>query len=673
MVYLQHVSNRRPAVTIGDVAKAAGVSRATVSRVMNGRSTVAADIAERVREAAEQLSYRPSNAARNLALGRTRTVALVMPDVGNPVFQQILHGVMAAADEDGYRVLVADTAEDQSQEAAIALEARLRCDALVLVSPRMPDEDLRKLIPDVEPVVLLNRQAPPPPGGDGTAAAARQVNDVLAPSLLVDYEGAAVQVIEHLVALGHTRLAYLAGPGASASDGQRREGIRRALERHPRLDVQEIPAGPDIAAGHAATGAVLDGRATAAVAFNDLVAFGLLAGLNEAGVAVPADISVAGFDDIDLARYATPALTTVVVPQAELGRHAWKELAAVMDDDAQPARSARFTTELEVRASTGPVPVRPERVHATDRAVPAGAADRPATSADDGAAASSDTTLTWGEEQDAIVLHGPAGTPLARRESGERIPPVHAPRPYLHPVHTLGGTPLTDSGPVDHRHHYGVGMAVADVNGTSHWGGRTFIEHVGPTLLQNHGRQVTGELRPTGASLTERLAWLDEHGGRQLTEERTLTARLLEDGWALDWHSTLHATHGPLEIRSPATNGRPGAGYGGLFWRLPIADSTRVLSVGGEGETLAHGSSSPWIAFVQRHGDRPTTLVLAQPGTVRPWFVRSAEYPGACPALAWDAPLVVPDGGSVSTGLVAGLFDAELDAAEAAAVAEAIV
>ncbi|WP_246012561.1 DUF6807 family protein [Myceligenerans xiligouense] len=672
---------RRPAVTIGDVATAAGVSRATVSRVMNGRSTVAADIAERVREAAESLSYRPSTAARNLALGRTRTVALVMPDVGNPVFQQILHGVMAAADQDGYRVLVADTAEDQSQEAAIALEARLRCDALVLVSPRMPDADLARLVPDVEPVVVLNRQVPPPPGQNGRTGRAPA-----APSLVVDYEDAAVQVIEHLVSLGHRRLVYLAGPGASASDAQRRAGIRRALEGHPTLDVREIPAGPDIAAGHAATGAVLAGRATAAVAFNDLVAFGLLAGLNEAGVAVPADISVAGFDDIDLARYATPALTTVAVPQSELGRHAWKELAAVMDDDAQPARSARFTTELEVRASTGPAPVGPERVHATDRAVPAGAAGHPDTAGDAPGAARppSDTTFAWEESPDALVLLGPGGTPLARRETGERVPPVHAPRPYLHPVHTLGGTALTDSGPVDHRHHYGVGMAVADVNGTSHWGGRTFIEHVGPTLLQNHGRQVARDLRPDGDTLTETVTWLDEHGGRQLVEDRRVTARLLapfqdvtaditHTGWVLDWRSVLHASDGPLEIRSPATNGRPGAGYGGLFWRLPIADETRVLSVGGEGETLAHGSSSPWLAFVQRHGDRPTTLVLAQPGTARPWFARSAEYPGACPALAWDAPLLVPDGGAVQVGLVAALFDAELGPAEAAAVAGAIV
>src|SRR5690606_1697746 len=160
---------------------------------------------------------------------------------------------------------------------------------------------------------------------------------------------------------------------------------------------------------HAAAPAVLATRATAAVAINDLVAFGLLAGLNEAGGAVPADVSVVGFDDnapsryatpaptdvavreaalrrdrrrelpprlddIALSRYATPALTTVAVPQAELGRHAWRELHAVIDDDAHPARSARFTPSLEVRGSTGPVPQGPERVHVTDDGTPA---DRP--------------------------------------------------------------------------------------------------------------------------------------------------------------------------------------------------------------------------------------------------------------------------------------------------------
>lgn len=671
----QRAGQRRVVATIGDVAAAAGVSRATVSRVMNGRSTVDAAIAERVRDAAAELSYRPSNAARSLALGRTQTVALVVPDLGNPVFQQILRGVMDGAAEDGYRVLVADTVEDDQQEGAIALEARMRCDALVLVSPRIGDAELRALVADVEPVVLVNREA----GG-------------AAPSLVVDYEDAAVQVIEHLVALGHRRVVYLGGPVRSASDEMRRAGLARARAEHPDLEILDLPAGPDIQAGHAAAPAVLATRATAAVAFNDLVAFGLLAGLNEAGVAVPADISVAGFDDIELSRYATPALTTVAVPQAELGRHAWRELHAVIDDDAHPARSARFTPGLEVRGSTGPVPQGPERVHVTDD----GGTDAVVGRREEIPTVPPTAAPTWslpaGTAGDAIVLSCGDGLELARHDTGARMPKVHARRPYLHPVHTLAGVPLTDVSPVDHRHHYGVGIAVPDVNGTSHWGGRTFIEDVGPTLLKNHGRQSStgvrveaapdatapGESGGAGETLVEDVLWSDEHGAPQLREERRITACLLPrpagtdaaPGWVLDWRSTLHADHGPLEIRSPATNGRPGAGYGGLFWRLPIAESTTVLSAAGTGETRAHGSTSPWVAFVQRQGGRSTTLLLVQPEQVRPWFLRSAEYPGACPALAWDAPLLVPDGGSVRLGLVAVLLDSALTGTAAAALAE---
>ena len=658
--------------TIGDVAAAAGVSRATVSRVMNGRSTVDATIAERVREAAAGLSYRPSNAARSLALGRTQTVALVVPDLGNPVFQQILRGVMDGAAEDGYRVLVADTVEDDQQEGAIALEARMRCDALVLVSPRIGDAELSALIADVEPVVLVNRET----GG-------------AAPSLVVDYEDAAHQVVEHLVSLGHRRMVYLGGPVRSASDELRRAGLDRARKRHTDLEIIDLPAGPDIQAGHSAAPAVLATRATAAVAFNDLVAFGLLAGLNEAGVAVPADISVAGFDDIELSRYATPALTTVAVPQAELGRHAWRELHSVIDDDAHPARSARFTPSLEVRGSTGPVPQGTERVHVTDDDGVVVAVHR-----EEVPAVPPTVPPTWSvpvdPDADAVVLTCD-GLELVRRDAGDRMPKVHARRPYLHPVHTLAGVPLTDVSPVDHRHHYGVGIAVPDVNGTSHWGGRTFIEDVGPTLLKNHGRQTSQGVRveaaPTaraagagaqaGEVLVEDVLWADEHGDPQLREERRVTARLLPQspgsaaapGWVLDWRSTLHADHGPLEIRSPATNGRPGAGYGGLFWRLPIAESTSVLSAAGAGENRAHGSSSPWVAFVQQQGGRSTTLLLVQPGQVRPWFLRSAEYPGACPALAWDSPLLVPEGGSVQLDLVAVLLDTALTSSTAAALA----
>ena len=647
---------RRPSVTIADVAAAAGVSRATVSRVMNGRSTVDPAIAARVQEAAIDLNYRPSNVARSLSLGRTETVALVVPDLGNPVFQQILRGVTSAAAEDGYRVLVADAAEDPSEEAAIAREARMRCDALILVAPRMPGTALDALLPLVSPAAVINRPVEHPS----------------TPSLVIDYEDATVQVVEHLVGLGHRRLAYLAGPRAAATDVARRTGLATALERHPDLEIVELPVGADLASGHAAAGEVLASRATAVVAYNDLVAFGLLAALNEAGVAVPGDISVAGYDDIDLARYATPGLTTVSVPQAELGRQAWRELHAVIDDDAHAASTTRFTARLEARSSTGPVPRSIARA-AVREPEPAAAPEADAV----------DPGPTWSVEQHEIVLrHTRDRVPLARYVDGERLPAIHSPRPYLHPVHSLAGVPLTESEPVDHRHHYGVSVAVPDVNGTSFWGGRTFVADVGPTLLPNHGRQVSThtEVDPLAPHvLHDTVRWDDEHGDPLLDEQRRLGARLLDDGtWVLDWRTTLHASYQPLEIRSPATNGRPGAGYGGVFWRAPMSQSTVVLSQAGEGEALAHGSTSPWVAYVQQHHDpyaqpheqdRPTTLLLAQTSPPRPWFLRAAEYPGAGPALAWDTPLVVPAGGTVETGVVAALVDRALDHDEAAALA----
>ncbi|WP_308009956.1 DUF6807 family protein [Isoptericola luteus] len=633
------------------MASAAGVSRATVSRVMNGRSTVDPAITARVQEAAIELNYRPSNIARSLSIGRTTTVALVVPDLANPVFQQILRGVSTAAATDGYRVLVADSAEDPSQEASIARDARQRCDALLLVSPRMPTAELDALLLDVEPAVVINREIAHPS----------------IPSLVVDYADATVQLVEHLAGLGHRRLAYLGGPRLAATDAARRQGIALVRERRPELEIVELDTGADLAAGHAAADAVLASRVTGVVAFNDLVAFGLLAALNELGVAVPKDISVAGYDDIDLARYATPGLTTAAVPQDELGKHAWRELHAVIDDESHPATTTRFSARLEVRTSTGTVPQQIARAQVTEAGpTPDGATEEAV-----------EQVPTWAAEGDAMVLHRSRDrVALARYENGSRLPTIHSPRPYLHPVHSLAGVPLTDAGPVDHRHHYGVGVAVPDVNGTSHWGGRTYVADVGPTLLPNHGRQVS-----TGVSvdplaphlLVDSLEWRDEHGEPQLDERRRIGARLLDDGWVLEWRTTLHATGGPLEIRSPATNGRPGAAYGGVFWRLPKAERTTVLSAGGPGEEHAHGSTSPWVAFVQLHrdrdGDRETTTLLTQTSPARHWFLRAAEYPGACPALVWDTPLLVPAGGTVETGVVAALLDRALDQDEAAELA----
>lgn len=322
------------AATIADVAVAAAVSQATVSRVVNGKSSVDPAIARRVLDVVEALGYRPSLTARNLARGSTQTVAVVVPDLGNPMFQEVLRSVTHAAAAAGYRVLVADSQESPADEPELAAEARRRCDALVLVAPRMSEGELAELLPLLSPVVLVNRSV------------------AGVPDVAVDYAAGALAAVEHLAALGHTRIAYLAGPPSSESNRRRLEGLERARSRHPSVVVETIGCGATIDDGATAVDRLAD--ATAVVAFNDLVAFGLLAALRDRGVDVPARLSVIGFDDIEFARYATPPLTTVAVPRRELGARAWDALFAEIAGGA-PAMPVLFTPALVVRASTGPV------------------------------------------------------------------------------------------------------------------------------------------------------------------------------------------------------------------------------------------------------------------------------------------------------------------------------
>jgi hypothetical protein len=253
------------------------------------------------------------------------------------------------------------------------------------------------------------------------------------------------------------------------------------------------------------------------------------------------------------------------------------------------------------------------------------------------------------------------GAAVAEYSAGADLPARHSPRPYLHPVRSLAGIELTEVAPTDHPHHYGVSMAVADVDGTSHWGGRTFVADTGSTMLDNHGRQERRTVSADDDRIEETLTWYDAAGDPQLTESRSIRARPVPGltAWALTWTSVLTAPeNADVIIGSPATNGRAGAGYGGIFWRLPNRPGTEVLSVAGAGEELAHGSTSPWLALNQRDGDARVGLVLSQPADVaRPWFVRATEYAGAGPMLAADSVLTIEAGTSITTSLVAVLLD----------------
>ncbi len=224
-----------------------------------------------------------------------------------------------------------------------------------------------------------------------------------------------------------------------------------------------------------------------------------------------------------------------------------------------------------------------------------------------------------------------AGRPVGRYTGLPELPPRHSPRPYLHPVTTLAGTAVTELSPADHTHHLGVGVAIPDVEGHNFWGGRTYVRDQGPTELDNHGaqRHIAYQLRdPDG--FVEELRWM-VGGAELLRERRTVAAAELTDtAWALDFTFSLtNTTAGPLSIGSPATNGRPGAAYGGFFWRAKKeSGAPDVFTAAVEGEASVHGHRADWLALA----GATWTLVFAgatEQTRRDPWFVRADEYPGS--------------------------------------------
>ncbi|GIF66774.1 oxidoreductase [Asanoa ishikariensis] len=240
---------------------------------------------------------------------------------------------------------------------------------------------------------------------------------------------------------------------------------------------------------------------------------------------------------------------------------------------------------------------------------------------------------------------------------------IQGPRPYLHPVRTLGGTAVTDFAPDDHIWHLGVSVAMQDVGGANLWGGRTYVRDRGYTWLDDHGEIVhtgwlptdngvrnsmkwrdqggsvppTGGEVPAGQSLGNTMEWRDKDGAVLLTEKRRLSAKKAPHGWELAIDFTLSAAR-PVSLGSPATNGRPdGAGYGGFFWRAAPGE-THTFTEDADSEEQVNGSAAPWLALT---GPGPYTLVFRGLDGDDRWFVRTGIYPGVCAALAFDHPLLV--------------------------------
>jgi LacI family transcriptional regulator len=303
---------------------------------MNGQATVAPDLVLRVKNAALALEYAPSAVARSLALGRTATIALIVPDLSNPMFQDILRNLSLAAGENGHRLLIAESNEHVEDEEGLAIEARRRCDGVVLAAPRLPTADLERLAPQLAPLVLINRKL----HGSGV------------PSLWVDHAAGVSDLVSHLLSLGHRKIVYLAGPPVAMSNHERLTALQRLSDGGKQFELIEIPCGAMFDNGHAAAAEVMGTGATAVVAYNDMVAFGALSGLHELGILVPDQISITGFDDIPFARFTTPPLTTAAVPTESLGRQAWERLRDQLEGHTT-RQETDFRPRLLVRGSTG--------------------------------------------------------------------------------------------------------------------------------------------------------------------------------------------------------------------------------------------------------------------------------------------------------------------------------
>ena len=321
--------------TIYDVARAAGVAASTVSRAFSRPGRVNAATAERIRQVAADMGYRTNPMARALLTGKTSMIALLISDITNPYYLEIIRGAQAAAAEAGFTMLLADAQESDRLERQALERAIPTVEGIVLTSTRMSDSAIR-MAAKQRPTVVLNRA----------------LADI--PSVATDHRYGMFQAVDHLSALGHDHFTYLAGPQAAWADGIRWTSLREVAGQRG-FRVHRIgPYAPTVAGGVAAVEDFRQRPTSAVIAYNDLVALGFLRGMAAAGARVPADVSVIGFDNIFGTDLVTPGLTTVAAPLRTLGLTAVRNLLALIDGAHPTAREpVMLPSKLVIRESTG--------------------------------------------------------------------------------------------------------------------------------------------------------------------------------------------------------------------------------------------------------------------------------------------------------------------------------
>ncbi len=332
---------------IYEVAKRAGVSTATVSRVLSRPDVVAPETRRKVMQAVERLGYEPNYAAKNLRTLRSRKILITVPDLSNPFFSLILQGIEDAAQREGYAVLVGDTQHNEKREEGYALILkRKEADGLIFLGHRLPKEAAR----------LLKSLAPKPaPIVNGCEFSPR----LGVPSVHIDNAKAAGEAVDHLYRLGHKRIAVITGPLVSPLSRDRLRGATaRAKTERAERDLIVMQGDFSIASGAAVAEQLLlrSDPPTAIFCFNDEMAIGVIDTAKRLRKSVPKDLSVIGFDDIRFARYTDPPLTTIAQPMREIGEGTVRLLLEILRGNEIAPVSVTLPHTLMVRASTAPPP-----------------------------------------------------------------------------------------------------------------------------------------------------------------------------------------------------------------------------------------------------------------------------------------------------------------------------
>jgi LacI family transcriptional regulator, galactose operon repressor len=330
--------------TIKDVARAAGVSITTVSHVINDTRFVSDELRERVQAAMEELGYRPNILARSLRRGETKTIGLVVPDNSNPFFAEMARTVEDLGFATGYSVILCNSDDNLAKEAAY-LEVLItkQVDGVVFIASGSSQEHLVELSQQGIPYVVVDRE----------------IDGAWADIVLVNNELGGYVATRHLIKLGHRRIACITGPSQLTPSADRVRGYRRALREFQIAEDEELVVPGDFRAqgGEAALERLLavSPPPSAVLACNDMMAIGVLRAARKAGLHVPDDLSVVGFDDIPLASAVSPALTTVAQPITELASHSVQILLARMQnsEEGQPRQRIVLDPRLIVRDSSG--------------------------------------------------------------------------------------------------------------------------------------------------------------------------------------------------------------------------------------------------------------------------------------------------------------------------------